>query len=288
VASVSGTATNGAPTRPEGHASPVAEAFSARQPRLDDWISRFHRDGFIVVKDVLPVELIEELKADLDAMLGESSQPDTAAELWHRMFETSTANLRLFEWEPVVTFAERLIGDDRPAFGPEHVHVVHNNSFRTRTGQGISTWHQDEPPYYLVTAGEPPSNVHLPVLLFTCNYYLTDVDSLANGPTQFVPGSHLFGKAAPKSLAGTPYEERVVDVLGGAGTAVMFNCQVWHRGAPNQSPRTRYVTQVSYAHRTIGHRYFPFMNYVMPEHVYAGAGPRLRRLLGWVPRGPYG
>ena len=43
----------------------------------------------------------------------------------------------------------------------------------------------------------------------------------------------------------------------------MFSCQTWHRGAPNQSDRTRYVTQVSYAHRTIGHRYYPFMNYVL-------------------------
>jgi hypothetical protein len=44
------------------------------------------------------------------------------------------------------------------------------------------------------------------------------------------------------------------------------------------------MTQVSYARRLIGHKYFPFMNYQMPEHVYAGANPRLKRLLGFCRR----
>lgn len=269
--------------------TPYLPARLSKDPPIDDWIERFHRDGFLVVQDVLPADLVAQLKADLDELLGAERQLEAQAELHERMFETSAANLALFDREPIVTFAERLIGDDRPAFGADHVHVIHNNSFRTRQGQGISSWHQDEPPYYVVTDGKPPGNVHLPVLLFTCNYYLTDVTSLEHGPTQFVPGSHLLGKAPPPgSLDETPYRDQVVDAYGRAGTALLFNCQVWHRGAPNSSDRTRYVSQVSYAHRTIGHRYFPFMNYVMPEHVYADANPRLRRLLGWVPKGPYG
>ena len=68
----------------------------------------------------------------------------------------------------------------------------------------------------------------------------------------------------------------------------MFNNQVWHRGAPNASDRTRYITQISYARRLVGHKYYPFMNYQMPEHVYEGADERRRRLLGFLPRGAYG
>lgn len=266
----------------------VPQSRSATDPDVDSWISQFHRDGYLVVNDALSAGVIDELKSDLDAALGDEHRPDAQAELHYRMFERSPANLSLFEHEPIVTFAERLIGDDRPEFGADHVHVIHNNSFRTRHGQGISKWHQDEPPYYLVTDGKPPTNVRLPVLLFTCNYYLTDVEEPEHGPTEFIPGSHLFGAAPPDSLVGTGWEDRIVTAYGKAGTAIMFTCQTWHRGAPNLSDRVRYLTQVSYAHRTIGHRYFPFMNYVMPEHVYAGANPRLKRLLGWVPKGPYG
>ncbi|HEX3815158.1 MAG TPA: hypothetical protein VHX59_20175 [Mycobacteriales bacterium] len=82
-----------------------------------------------MTKDVLPVDLVDELRDDLDRSLGVNHQPDAQAELQLRMFETSRANLSLFDREPIVTFAERLIGDDRPAFGADHVHVIHNNSF---------------------------------------------------------------------------------------------------------------------------------------------------------------
>jgi ectoine hydroxylase-related dioxygenase (phytanoyl-CoA dioxygenase family) len=263
---------------------------SGTAPAIDEWIEQFHRDGYLVVQDVLPTDLIEQLKSDLDAALGEPQGSEVQAELQLRMFERSQANLHLFDREPIVTFAERLIGDDRPKFGKDHVHVIHNNSFRTRHGQGISDWHQDEPPYYVVTDGRPPANVRLPVLLFTCNYYLTDVTEPEQGPTEFIPGSHLYGSAPPENLTGTQWEDRVMPAYGKAGTAVMFTCQTWHRGSPNHSGRVRYVTQVSYAHRTIGHRYYPFMNYVLPEHVLAQAegNPRLKRLIGFVPAGPYG
>jgi ectoine hydroxylase-related dioxygenase (phytanoyl-CoA dioxygenase family) len=72
------------------------------------------------------------------------------------------------------------------------------------------------------------------------------------------------------------------------GSVVLFNNQVWHRGGPNTSDVTRYITQVSYARRLVGHKYFPFMNYQMPEHVFANANPRLKRLLGFLPTGAYG
>ena len=250
---------------------------------IDDWIQRFHRDGCLFLRNVLPPDWCAELRRDLESAL---SSPEASGEkrprkqLNPRMFETSAANLRLFDLEPIVTFAERLVAAD--------CHVIHNNSFRTPPGGGISGWHQDDAPHFEVTHGDPPDNVHLPVLLFTCNYYLTDVDTVEHGPTQTVPRSHLFGARPPNPVEGSGYEDRVVSNVGPAGSVIMFNNQVWHRGAPNQSDRTRYITQISYARRLVGHKYHPFMNYQMPEHVYSGADDRLRRLLGFLPSGAYG
>ena len=272
--------------------SPAAEqSCLAHQPPddavIDDWIHRFHRDGCLFLRNVLPPEWCAELRRDLDRALGGPETPQnkrrssgSKVQLIPRMFETSAANLRLFDLEPIVTFAERLVAAD--------CHVIHNNSFRTPHGGGISGWHQDDLPHFEVTHGEPPDNVHLPVLLFTCNYYLTDVDTVEHGPTQTVPRSHLFGAGPPNPVEGSAWEDRVVSNVGPAGSVIMFNNQVWHRGAPNRSERTRYITQISYARRLIGHKYHPFMNYQMPEHVYSGAGDRLRRLLGFLPSGAYG
>lgn len=249
--------------------------------QIAEWVEQFHRDGFLFLERVLTPETCAQLREDLDQRLAElGNYMGGSFQIQCRMFESSQANLRLFDMEPIVSFAEALI--DGPC------HIVHNNSFRTPPGEGIITWHQDDPPHFLVTHGEPPTNIRLPVLLFTCNYYLTDVPSLEYGPTQLIPGSHLFGASPPPTIEGTPWEEKVFSACGPAGSVIMFNCQVWHRGAPNLSGRTRYITQVSYARRIIGHKYYPFMNYVMPKHVYKDANPRLRRLLGFLPSGAYG
>jgi ectoine hydroxylase-related dioxygenase (phytanoyl-CoA dioxygenase family) len=247
---------------------------------IHEWVEQFHRDGYLFLENVLRPERVAQLKSDLDEALSGGQDVGGVIQLKTRMFETSPTNIALFDMEPIVSFAEALVAPD--------CHVIHNNSFISPPGGGISGWHQDDAPHFLVTEGEAPTNIRLPVLLFTANYYLTDVPDVAHGPTQVIPGSHLFGAPSPPTMEGTPYEEKIASCLGGAGSVVMFNNQVWHRGAPNQSNQPRYMTQVSYARRLVGHKYFPFMNYVMPEHVYADANPRLKRLLGFLPTGAYG
>jgi ectoine hydroxylase-related dioxygenase (phytanoyl-CoA dioxygenase family) len=250
--------------------------------QMGQWVEQFHRDGFLLLPHVLPPEWVTELREDLDRAFEEQPHVSRGGFIDEctRMFEFSSANLRLFDMEPIVSFAEALIN------GP--CHVFHNSAFCNTPGKGLTEWHQDDPPYYFVTHGEPPTNVHLPVLCFTCNYYLTDVPSEEYGPTQTIPGSHFFGATPPSTLEGTRWEEQIVSNLGPAGSVVMFSNLVWHRGGPNSSRRTRYIGQVGYAHRMIGHKYYPFMNYQMPEHVFADANPRLKRLLGFLPSGHYG
>lgn len=254
---------------------------AVEQAQIEVWVEQFHREGFLLLHDVLPPDWIPVLKADLDRELETNNEAgDGIIQLHHRMFETSPTNLRLFDLEPIVSFAEALVSKD--------CHVVHNNSFRVQSGKGITTWHQDDAPHYLVTHGAPPDNVRLPVLLFTANYYLTDVEEPHYGPTEVIPRSHLFGATPPRDMAETQWEEQIVSCCGRAGSVIMFNNQVWHRGGPNRSDRVRYMTQVSYGRRMVNHFYYPFMNYRMPEHVYADADPRLKRLLGFLPSGAYG
>lgn len=249
--------------------------------QISQWVEQFHRDGYLFIPRVLPPDWCAELRADLDSLIPEYGKCSPALDLCERLFERSAANLRLFDLEPIVSFAEALI--DGPC------HVIHNNSFRSHiNGGGIIGWHQDDPPHLLVTHGEAPTNIRLPVLLFTANYILTDAPTADYGPMQVIPGSHLFGRPCPRSMEGTEWEEQIVTTCGPAGSVTMFNNQVWHRGAPNVSDRTRYMAQISYARRLVGHKYYPFMNYQMPEHCYRDADPRLRRLLGFLPHGPYG
>ncbi len=258
-----------------------SQTTSAKPSEIDKWVDQFDRDGFLFLPDILPKDWIAELKADLErALVEQPASSSSSIRLHLRMFEISAANLRLFDLEPIVSFAEAILG--------ENCHVMHNNSFESPQGGGLSSWHQDDQPHYIVTHGDPPDNVRLPCLLFTANYYLTDVTETAYGPTECIRGSHLIGRPCPKDPYDSEWADRATPCLGGAGTVAIFNNQVWHRGMPNKSDRVRAITQVSYGRRIIGHKYYPFMNYQMPEHVYADAGPRLKRLLGFLPKGAYG
>ena len=87
---------------------------------------------------------------------------------------------------------------------------------------------------------------------------MTEVE---HGGTEVIPGSHLFGTSLPSEpMEESQWAKQVHYNLGKAGSIIMFNNQVWHRGGPNRSDRTRYITQISYARRLIGHKYYPFMN----------------------------
>ncbi len=272
---------------------------SPTEEQLYEWIEFFHANGFLVIPNVLTPEQCEALRNDLDAALiadmGES-KARTSRKIMKRMFEHSNSNLNLFDLDPIVTFAEQLIGGaNGPGYSMDEgiananvIHVIHNNSFKLppeNDGLARNKWHQDDTPHILSLDGKPLTNVRLNVLAFTVNYYLTDVLSEENGPTQVIPGSHLFGKFCDGDIS--DYEDKIHSCLGAMGTAVCFNNQVWHRGSRNNSKVTRYITQVTYAKRLVGHKYYPFVNYQMPSHCYEGASPKLKQLLGFLPNGAY-
>lgn len=265
---------------------------------LQKCVDFFHENGYLVIPHVLTPERCQQLREDLDQDIAQQS-PLKKQKIFFsdRIFERSQANLDLFELEPMISFAEKLIGDPdgdtathkSGIMGSNTVHVIHNNSFiLTPQNNGLagSTWHQDDSLHITSLDGQPLKNFRLNVLAFTINFYLTDVKTVENGPTEVIPGSHLFGKPCPPHI--DPDEFEVHSCLAPMGSAVCFNNQVWHRGAPNKSTKSRYITQVTYAKRMVGHKYYPFMNYQMPEHCYSDASPRLRTLLGFLPHGAYG
>ncbi|MBD2212072.1 phytanoyl-CoA dioxygenase family protein [Nostoc linckia FACHB-104] len=280
----------------------MSEYLAGNKPtreQLNKWIEYFHTNGFLVIENVLTPEKCELLRNDLDTALKqtEGNNYHKSKKIMKRMFEHSQHNLNLFALEPIVTFAEHLIGeangigyainDGIP--NANVIHVIHNNSFKIPSqtdGLAKNAWHQDDTPHILSLDGQPLTNVRLNVLAFTVNYYLTDVLSEENGPTQVIPGSHLFGKFCNGDISG--YEDQIYSCLGAMGSAVCFNNQVWHRGSKNSSDITRYITQITYAKRLVGHKYAPFMNYQMPSHCYEGTDERLKQLLGFLPNGAYG
>jgi hypothetical protein len=130
---------------------------------------------------------------DADIQLDVDAGHEKPRKIRKRMFERSQANLDLFALEPIVTFAEQLIGGangvgyaiESGIHGANVIHVIHNNSFKVApesNGLANNSWHQDDTPHVLSLDGKPLTNIRLNVLAFTVNYYLTDVRSTENGP----------------------------------------------------------------------------------------------------------
>ncbi|MEZ4733768.1 MAG: hypothetical protein R3E79_42275 [Caldilineaceae bacterium] len=144
------------------------------------------------LQNVLPPEWCAELRADLDWALEHNPNGLNASNskliLAHRLFETSQANLRLFDVEPIVSLAEALI--------VPNCHVIHNNSFKTPTGFGIDTWHQDDAP----TIWSPKANRPRMCDCRPSSSRPTTTSPMSPNPNMaapsVIPGSHLFGAPA--------------------------------------------------------------------------------------------
>jgi ectoine hydroxylase-related dioxygenase (phytanoyl-CoA dioxygenase family) len=249
-------------------------------------LEQFHRDGFLVIPDALTAEQAERLRAGVERAFSEwNAEAELYGPMMQRiwrpkMFEHGTEFEELVDNPRIIDLVEAILGSD--------CHLIANSALRTGPGEGITGWHVDE----LVRFPLPPGvsldpRIQMPCYVLNFNYYLCDVDE-ALGPTQFVPGSHRSGRQADRE--NPRFEGRgPVSALGRAGTAVMWHDQTWHRGAPNQTTdRVRWVQQAPYARRFIAQRFYPFINYHMPEEILSRANPRRQRLLGVHGIGSYG
>ncbi len=252
-------------------------------------LARFNRDGFLVLPNLISPAEVAPLRAALERVFAQHS-PE--AEIYHmqeiwrpKLFEHGEVFEALIDHPGIAGFAEAVLGDD--------CHMIAQTGLRTMPGKTITFWHLDDTCRFPIPDGvKLDPRIPMPTYVINMNYYLCDVDEEL-GPTQFIPGSHRAGRAPrpeDNDADGNPTWEGqgLVSSCGPAGTLVLWNDQTWHRGGPNVSQgRTRWVVQTPFARRMIGQRYWPHVNYHMPEDVIARANPRRKRLLGFHGIGAY-
>ena len=254
--------------------------------RTSEIAETFSRDGYCVIPGILQTEEIVALRAAVDRVFDHPGWRDNhnlyGDYVATRLFETDPVFEDMLTREPIISLVEAILGPD--------CHLVAENVVRNAKGQSI-----DKCPVDDVLIFPTPENIArhdarltMPVHILTVQILLTDVEAIEYGATQFVPGSHYSGKQ-PNDRKNPQFEGREpVSLFCKAGDIYLHNGQAWHRGAPNTSDRVRYLLQLAYSRRWVSQRFYPFVNYQLPERVLARTDDRRRRVLGLHMKGAYG
>jgi len=261
----------------------------------------FYTNGYVILENALTPEMLTNLRNDLNSAdshfkMNQSAKDAKKNENGRRhkvhkcFFENSKATVDLIENSKLTDFAQYVIGDvpgARPDSNSLTAHVIHNNAFTVPPGgRGQApSWHVDDPLQQIIVPNNYllPAYVRLPVLNATYMIWLSDCDTPDKGPTYVVPGSHRFGRPINNIEA----ERKGIPLCGKAGTAVLVNANVWHRGCENKSNISRETLQITFARRIIGHKFKTIMNYQMPSHVLEGRSDILKQRLGFLEGGAY-
>jgi ectoine hydroxylase-related dioxygenase (phytanoyl-CoA dioxygenase family) len=101
-----------------------------------------------------------------------------------------------------------------------------------------------------------------------------------NGATQLIPGSHRWGPEHPDERAHT-----VVTAAMPAGSVVVFDGALWHRGGANRSTGTRLCMSPQYCQPWLRPQESQLL--IVPPAVARQYSPRARSLLGYNIHPPF-
>jgi hypothetical protein len=244
------------------------------------------RDGFVHLPGILTPAEIEAAREGIDRIFSDEKYREAYnVELDFialRLFETDPFFVDMLTREPILSLAEYILGPN--------CHVMAQNAMRNMPGKTIDTFHVDDAVIFELPESieRHDPRLRLPIFYYNCMFALTDIPSIEYGPTQFIPGSHYSGRNPNDPLHPNFEGREPVSILCKAGDAYLFNGQGWHRGAPNTSDRTRYVFGMTFSKRFIAQRFFPYVDYQLPQQVFERADDRCKRVLGFHPKGAYG
>jgi ectoine hydroxylase-related dioxygenase (phytanoyl-CoA dioxygenase family) len=251
----------------------------------DEQRRHFDEQGYLIVEDALPPEMVRELTAVVDRIAEEArgkrgGSPDAPVDKFRAIVEDGLF-LELLDWPRTFPLVWDILGWNIQLY-LSHMSVVPPEPADTdREGVVFGGWHQD--------GGRPVRELERPQprLSLKVSYWLSDVRGEDRGAMKIVPGSHKLDTPPPWSdPAGDP--DGAVELRVAPGTAVLFERRLWHSRSHNFSDTTRKALFFGYSYR-----WLRGLDYnVMPEALLAKCDPIRRQLLGdgatlcgwWQPR----
>lgn len=241
----------------------------------------FERDGFLVIPNALPPEMVDRLLLVVDRLYEQGLREEGLSARNHWQMRNCIVQdelfLELLDWPATFPLVAGLLNWDIHLITS---HLIVRPPNPPGTGQDFKGegWHRD--------GGMSPAEMQEPHprLFLKVAYLLSDQSEPGRGNTRVVPGSNrLIGP--PAQAPDQPHPYGAIEIRGKAGDAFLFEQRTWHAVGPNLSDITRKSLFFGY-----GYRWVRAMDYqTPPTHLLPLCSPIRRQLLGEVktPMGVY-
>lgn len=221
-------------------------------------------DGYVAFESVLPPALTQALHAEFMRVFEEHvarTDPNRGANRYqmHLPFRAPFCDPAILENPLLVPVIETLVGKDC---------VCHYFASDTPLpGSDFQAVHSDVEMLF------PETPLSLPAYSVVLNIPLVDFTE-ENGPLEVWPGgTHLMpGGVDPGALAPAMRSERV---LMPAGSMLLRDMRMWHRGTPNNGTAPRPNLAMIFSRPWLKTHYPPI---TIPAQVHSGLSDRVRRL----------
>jgi hypothetical protein len=195
---------------------------------VTDTGDQIRANGYVALPDLLPLPLIESLRDAFDAFLAEHirQEPSNRGANRYQMylpFEQPFADPQIYANETVMRIICEVLGPD-PL-------LCYFASDTPLPGAGYQNVHSDTRMLF------PETQLSLPCYGLVLNIPLVDVTE-ENGPMEIWPGgTHLWPGGG--NMASLAENMPSGPLLMNAGSVVIRDLRMWHRGTPNRSNRSR-------------------------------------------------
>lgn len=221
---------------------------------VDDVVRVLHRDGFVVVRDVLTPAQVEFLRAGCEAVVEEivALDPDRLGNRGSHRYSFGSSSvtgglLHRPEWQMLIDLPT-LTPLVTAIFGSPH-YVVRGagGDFCLPGAVSYQPLHSDLGDH---PAGFTDRRGHLrirdlPLPMLAVNF-LTIPSTTTNGPTRQIPGTQHSRQPLPKLLEEPEWMRLSTLCPAPAGSVQIRDVRAWHGGTPNVSDHLRAIPNVEF------------------------------------------
>jgi ectoine hydroxylase len=255
---------------------------SMDNPRLEHCLtpeerSSFEREGYLLLRNVLPEPHVVELERAVDAIhrrvLDANWDPYTKKPIGpedvfflSNVLHRDPAFVKLLDHPRTFPKIWGVLGWNIYCY---HSHFLVNPARGGREEGRPLGWHQDSGRVNRDLEGEPRPRLSMKV-----GFYLSDCSERGRANTWIIPGSHLKNTVEVPQDGTLP--EGAMPVLVNRGDALIFDRRLFHAGSPNVSDITRKVVFIGYGYRWMR----PKDNMTVTQDMLYFSDPIRKQLLG--------